>query len=357
MMSSEPQQGAWSRRWDRIRRSWTWATTAKVGVVLVFLIVDIVLFFGLGRGSDSGSAASPDPTNVRTAISPYRVAGTVLDRTRASRTERPAARASTSARATGATTGPAKTSVPSRSGTSGRVTALKSPATTASVPSAQTTGAPAPSTTTSASAPSPAPTSGPSQVPRSSTADAGIPDSGPGIDEPGLLLVAVPDATGSFEVTERLRLAQPTATLALAPPDISRAGSIFRSADVTATDVQISAGDQPVVVPATVVQAVTVAAAGNRFTLRYRLDGVTVRSRPSTAARAIAAIGPMSSQLPPDLPVVVIVSGPTVLAIDCPLQPLAEQSCGVGGAPRWTVAAPLRARAALTTVQFDLPVD
>jgi len=186
---------------------------------------------------------------------------------------------------------------------------------------------------------------------------AALPDSGPGIDEPGVLLIAVPDATGGFEVTERLRLAQPTATLTVAPPDIRRAGAIFRDADVTATDVQISAGDQPVVVPATVTRAVTLAVAGNQFALRYRLEGVTVRSRPSTAARALAAIGPMSSQLPAELPVVVILSGPTVLGIDCPLEPLSTQSCGVGGAPRWTLAAPLRARAALATVQFDLPVD
>jgi len=184
-----------------------------------------------------------------------------------------------------------------------------------------------------------------------------LPESGPGVDRPGVLLIAVPDATGSFEVTERLRLARPTGTLTVAPPDISRAGAVFRDANVTATELQVSAGDQPVLVPATVEQAVTVRAEGDRFTLRYRLDGVTVRSRPSTAARALAAIGPMSSRLPADLPVVVILSGPTVLGIDCPLQPLSTQSCGVGGAPRWTLAAPLQAHAALATVQFDLPVD
>ena len=184
-----------------------------------------------------------------------------------------------------------------------------------------------------------------------------LPESGPGIDEPGVLLIAVPDATGSFEVTERLRLARPTATLTVAPLDVSRAGAIFRDADVTATDVQVSAGDQPVVVPSTVERALTLAVAGDRFTLRYRLDGVTVRSRPSTAARALAAIGPLSSRLPAELPVVVIVSGPTVLGINCPLRPLAAQSCGIGGAPRWTLAAPLRANAALAMVQFDLPVD
>jgi len=172
-----------------------------------------------------------------------------------------------------------------------------------------------------------------------------------------VLLIAVPDATGSFEVTERLRLAQPTSALTVAPPDISRAGAMFRGADVSAGEVQISAGDQPVLAPATVTKAVTLAAAGDRFTMRYRLDGVTVRSRPSTAARALAAIGPLSARLPADLPVVVVVSGPTVLGIDCPLEPPAGQSCGVDGAPRWTLAAPLRASVALATVQFDLPVD
>ncbi len=135
-----------------------------------------------------------------------------------------------------------------------------------------------------------------------------------------MLLIAVPDATGSFEVSERLRLARPITSLTLAPPDISRAGAIFSGTDATATDVQLSAGDQPVAVPATVAHPVTLPAAGAVFSLRYRLDGVSVRTRPSTAGRALAAIGPLSSRLPADLPVVLIVSGPTVLGVDCPLQ-------------------------------------
>ena len=288
---------------------------------MVILIVDIVLFFGTGR-SDSDSAADAS----RAAVAPDDT-WTVDRRTAASSSgvdvsERTQIAATT---ATAITTATATT--------------------TPSAPTSATGTA----TATSTAAP----------ADQGSSAAGGavrLPESGPGIDEPGVLLIAVPDATGSFEVTERLRLARPTATLTVAPLDVSRAGAIFRDADVTATDVQVSAGDQPVVVPSTVERALTLAVAGDRFTLRYRLDGVTVRSRPSTAARALAAIGPLSSRLPAELPVVVIVSGPTVLGINCPLRPLAAQSCGIGGAPRWTLRT-ARANAALAMVQFDLPVD
>src|SRR6478735_1831538 len=80
MKSADLQQGARPRPWSRIRQSWSWATTAKVGVVLVFLIVDIVLFFGTGRASDSESSASPDPTNARTAMAPDRTTEATLSR-------------------------------------------------------------------------------------------------------------------------------------------------------------------------------------------------------------------------------------------------------------------------------------
>src|SRR6478752_5566050 len=56
--SETKQGGAQSGLWRRIRRSWSWGTTVKLAVVLVFLVVDIVLFFGTGRDA-SDSAASP----------------------------------------------------------------------------------------------------------------------------------------------------------------------------------------------------------------------------------------------------------------------------------------------------------
>jgi hypothetical protein len=124
-------------------------------------------------------------------------------------------------------------------------------------------------------------------------------------------------------------------------------------------DVQASAGNQPMLVPGAEVHSRTQvgSAAADRFSLRYRLTGVTVRSTPSTAGRALAAIGPLTADLPADLPVVIVVTGSTVLGVNCPLLALDDQSCGVESAQGWRPARSLTAGSAVATVQFDLPMS
>ena len=157
-----------------------------------------------------------------------------------------------------------------------------------------------------------------------------LPATGPGITEPGILLVASPAADGSFDVLERVRLAGPVSVLTLRPAPVDRAGRQFASATAAATQVEVSAGEKSVVVPGATIgtQVDLPVAPADRFELRYRLDDVTVRSTPSTDGRALAAIGPLTGGVDDDLPVLVIVSGGTVLGLSCPLLPISEQSCG-----------------------------
>jgi hypothetical protein len=93
----------------------------------------------------------------------------------------------------------------------------------------------------------------------------------------------------------------------------------------------------------------------DQIELRYRLTDVTVRSTPSTAGRALAAIGPLTGSTGDDLPVRFIVSGDGVRGLSCPLLPLAQRSCGfhVQGEPGWQAELP--ARLGVVTVQLDLP--
>lgn len=184
-----------------------------------------------------------------------------------------------------------------------------------------------------------------------------VPSTGAGVTRPGILLIASPASDGSFEVDERVRLGQSVNALTLRPAQVDRAGSQFASTSGTATQVRLSAGDRTVTVPDEHVdRASTVPVAeGDHFELRYRLADVTVISTPSTAGRALAAIGPLTGNVGEDLPVHFIVTGPSVLGLNCPLLPFAEQSCGSR-----TPAGPgfeheLPARLALATVQFDLP--
>ena len=139
----------------------------------------------------------------------------------------------------------------------------------------------------------------------------------------------------------------PVSVLTLRPAPVDRAGRQFASASAAATQVQVSAGDQPVVVPGAKVGAridLPVAEV-DQFELRYRLTDVTVRSTPSTAGRALAAIGPLTGGVDDDLPVLFIVSGGTVLGLNCPLLPLSQQSCG----SRVADGAERRARTALAS--------
>jgi len=187
---------------------------------------------------------------------------------------------------------------------------------------------------------------------------APLPRTGPGVTEPGILLIASPASDGSFDVLERIRMVSPVSVLTLRPAPVDRAGGQFASASAAATQVQVSAGDQPVVVPGAKVGAridLPVAAV-DHFELRYRLTDVTVRSTPSTAGRALAAIGPLTGGVDDDLPVLFIVSGSTILGLNCPLLPLSQQSCGTRVATAPSIERELPWRLALTTVQFNLPL-
>ncbi len=184
-----------------------------------------------------------------------------------------------------------------------------------------------------------------------------LPQTSAGLTEPGILLIASPAADGSFDVVERAWLAQPVGALTLRPAPVAEAGHEFAAASATATGAQLSAGDHLSAVPVgTIDGASTLSVAqGDHFELRYRLAQVTVRSSPSAAGRALAAIGPLIAGAGDDLPVHFIVSGASVLGLNCPLLPFAEQSCGSRVATGPGFEHELPARLALATVQFNVP--
>jgi hypothetical protein len=187
---------------------------------------------------------------------------------------------------------------------------------------------------------------------------ASLPETGPGLTEPGILLIATPAPDGTFDMLERIQLSRPVSVLTLRPAPVARAGRQFAAASAAATQVRVSAGSQPVVVPGATIAASTdlPVTAVDQFELRYRLTGVTVRSTPSTAGRALAAIGPLTGGVDEDLPVLFIVTGGTVLGLACPLLPLEQQACGSRVQTGTSVERSLPWRLALTSVQFNLPL-
>jgi hypothetical protein len=236
--------------------------------------------------------------------------------------------------------------------------APESPSTSSSPLESPATEAPGTSTMpTTAVQPAPSLTVGSAQATLTGPPSAPLPQTGPGLTQPGILLVASPAADGSFDVLERIRLANPVSVLTLRPAPVDRAGQLFASASAAATQVQVKAGDQPVVVPGAKVGAridLPVAEV-DQFELRYRLTDVTVISTPSKAGRALAAIGPLTGGVADDLPVLFIVTGETILGLNCPLLPLSQQSCGSRVQTGPSIEHELPWRLALTSVQFNLP--
>jgi hypothetical protein len=181
---------------------------------------------------------------------------------------------------------------------------------------------------------------------------------GAGLRSPGVRLTATPRPDGGFEIAEQVILPVPATELLLrvAPP--AAAGPAFARVRPRATKIQISAEDQPVPPVADVVggpRTVALPLPASRFELRYQLTGGSVRSIPSTAGRALAALAPLTGGLDPTLPVTVVVGGNGALNLRCPLLAPARQACATGAAPRLAVRSGLTARSALVLVQLDLP--
>lgn len=218
------------------------------------------------------------------------------------------------------------------------------------LPAATMSGSGAPSTL-------PSPTSSASATPPTSLKPAKLPK-GPGTTEPGILLMASPLPTGDFDIAEMVRLATPTSSVRLSPPKLALAGGRFAKAKPAASQVQLSAEDQPVLVPGGRVDRATDIALNSpakRMELRYTLRGITVRSMPSRAGRSLTAISPLAGGFRNDLPVAMMVSGSTLLNIQCPVLRLNKQTCWVGQLPHLRVKPQLPLNRAVIIVQFDLP--
>ena len=145
---------------------------------------------------------------------------------------------------------------------------------------------------------------------------------GPGTTQAGILLIASPLPDGSFDVAEIVLLSTPTSSVRLGPPRLGQAGSRFSRAKPVASQVQVTAGDQPVRVPdSRIAQRVDLPlnTPARRIELRYRLSGITVRSAPSQAGRALTAISPLVLGVPTTFDVAMQVRGSTVHNIACPM--------------------------------------
>lgn len=181
---------------------------------------------------------------------------------------------------------------------------------------------------------------------------------GPGLTEPGIRLVAQPDANGAVEVLERVKLSTPVKALALAPPQAADSG--VPGVNPTVTGFQAQADGQVVAsTPAPTMtsggQRIELSTSATEIAMRYRVDGAVGRSQPAPVGRALIVVAPLTADATlRDLPVVVEVVGNGVRNLVCPKLAANDQLCGRQAGRVWfTPSIPLSS--ALVVAQVDLP--
>jgi hypothetical protein len=179
------------------------------------------------------------------------------------------------------------------------------------------------------------------------------------VGNPGIAMTARPDPDGSFFVREVITLPQAVTEVAVRPASIGDAGIGFERLRPTATNVEVTAGGQALVVPdGPITSEVTLhwASPTKQLQLRYRLSQVNVASAHAKPGRALAAFGSLLGRMPADLPVTVVVTGKTVLSLTCPQLPLATMTCGAGKAPQFRTLQSIPFDRSRVLVQYDRPV-
>jgi hypothetical protein len=176
---------------------------------------------------------------------------------------------------------------------------------------------------------------------------------------PGIAITARPDPDGSFFVSEVITLPAAVTEVAVRPASIGDAGIGFQRLRPTATNVEVTAGGQALVVPdGPITSEVTLhwASPTQQVQLRYRLGQVSIASAHAKPGRALAAFGSLLDRMPADLPVSVVVTGKNVLSLTCPQLPLATMACGAGKAPQFRTLQPIPFDRSRVLVQYDRPV-
>ncbi|HEU4332823.1 MAG TPA: hypothetical protein VFR40_17065 [Lapillicoccus sp.] len=208
----------------------------------------------------------------------------------------------------------------------------------------------APATTT--------PSTGPTATPTESLPGS-VATAGPGLTEPGVHVVAQPDATGALEVVERVRTAAPVRALSLALPQASVPG--MAGVTPSLSGFQADAGglvvsDTPVAPLTSVGDRLELPAPASEITMRYRLTGASSRSQPAPAGRVLVVLPPLTQPDPGvgDPPVVVEVSGGTVRNLVCSDLAATDQLCGRQQGRVWSTTTLSLSRSTVVA-QLDLP--
>ncbi|AKU18240.1 hypothetical protein [Luteipulveratus mongoliensis] len=178
---------------------------------------------------------------------------------------------------------------------------------------------------------------------------------GPGMTTPGTYLAAEPDATGAFEVIERIRLTHAVSKVVLRRPVLPNLPGL-QGVRPTVTTLQAQSGSQPVALPTSALGSgstiVRLPAPARDLSLRYRLQAATTRSTPAPIGRVLVGLAPITTGATGAVMIDVVGAG--IRNLVCPQLDVTAQVCGVQRGQTWS-AGPLARDQSAVIAQVDLP--
>jgi hypothetical protein len=187
--------------------------------------------------------------------------------------------------------------------------------------------------------------------------------SGPGLTEPGIHVVAQPDAVGNLEVVERIKLSTPVVGLSIATPRASGSGVTGTNPTISGFQAQAD-GLLVTATPESPIPAggdwLELPGPATDISMRYRLEGAVGRSHPAPVGRVLIVLPPITAADPKlgDPPVVVEVVGGSIHNLVCPDLAVTDQLCGRQDGPVWsTTAIPLSRSTVIAQVDLPQPGD
>jgi hypothetical protein len=196
-------------------------------------------------------------------------------------------------------------------------------------------------------------------APRSAP-EGSLPKGGPGIDQPGTMMLVRVASNGTLNVVEQARLGpNGPKDLSLRLPSMASLGGQVAELSPTVHDLRVSVNGTAVRAVPTADGpgwAVTGAEPASTVQLSYQIMDAIVRTKPSSSGRALGVSLPLLGQALREkgLPLVVRAEGAVVGGATCPSAPITEMLCGEQTAGGWLATIPADAASPTLLLQLTL---
>jgi hypothetical protein len=196
-------------------------------------------------------------------------------------------------------------------------------------------------------------------APRAAPAGS-LPATGPGITDPGTMMVVQIGQAGVLDVTEQAVLGSAgLREVQLALPSMASLGGAVAELRPTVRNLRAAVNGTPAAItpnPDGSGWTVSTAEPARTVQLSYQISDTIVRSRPSAAGRALAISLPLLGQTLREqgLPLVSRIEGTQIAGVTCPGADATEMLCGTQLDNGWSATVPASASSPVLLLQLNL---